>query len=103
MSKLFDPLGWLGPIVIRAKVLLQDLWLDRVDWDDPVPSHLEAKWTIFISELQDLEQLEIPRFIGRLPGSKFELHGFSDASERSFAASIYLVQRGLSIVLTHTG
>ena len=25
-AKLFDPLGWLAPFVIRAKILMQSLW-----------------------------------------------------------------------------
>ncbi|XP_046389327.1 uncharacterized protein LOC124158184 [Ischnura elegans] len=36
VAKLFDPLGWLSPVVIAAKILLQDLWLSGIDWDSPV-------------------------------------------------------------------
>ncbi|XP_024876575.1 uncharacterized protein LOC112457634 [Temnothorax curvispinosus] len=37
-ARLFDPLGWLAPVVIRAKILIQSAWLQRLNWDDPLPS-----------------------------------------------------------------
>ena len=40
VSKLFDPLGWLGSFLIRPKVLLQDLWLVQLDWEEPLPDHM---------------------------------------------------------------
>ncbi|KAL7307803.1 hypothetical protein TKK_0000125 [Trichogramma kaykai] len=31
VAKLFDPLGWLAPVIVTAKILLQDLWIEKVD------------------------------------------------------------------------
>ena len=36
ISQLFDPLGFLSPVVTRAKILMQSLWIDKLGWDDPV-------------------------------------------------------------------
>lgn len=33
-ARLYDPLGWLAPFVIRAKLEMQSLWLAKIDWDD---------------------------------------------------------------------
>ncbi|XP_073820218.1 uncharacterized protein [Musca autumnalis] len=30
IAKIFDPLGWLSPVVITAKIFMQQLWLDEV-------------------------------------------------------------------------
>jgi len=37
-SRVYDPLGILSPIAIRAKLLMQELWQQSVDWDDPLTS-----------------------------------------------------------------
>ncbi|XP_055623056.1 uncharacterized protein LOC129766513 [Toxorhynchites rutilus septentrionalis] len=34
MSRLFDPLGLLGPVVISARMFVQGLWAKRLDWDE---------------------------------------------------------------------
>ncbi|GIY16613.1 reverse transcriptase [Caerostris darwini] len=37
VEKIFDPLGLLGPIVTKAKIFLQKLWLIKQDWNDNLP------------------------------------------------------------------
>lgn len=37
VAKLFDPLGWLSPSIMLAKLVIQQLWIDALDWDDKVP------------------------------------------------------------------
>ena len=90
-AKLFDPFGWLSPVVIAAKILLQELWIRRLDWDDPVPTDLQNWWQTYCAELTNLETISIPRYIGQLKNStSCELHGFSDASTRAYSAVVYL-------------
>ncbi|XP_023247401.1 uncharacterized protein LOC111643561 [Copidosoma floridanum] len=35
-AKLFDPLGWLAPVIVTAKIMMQDLWINKFDWDVPI-------------------------------------------------------------------
>ncbi|XP_024879014.1 uncharacterized protein LOC112459228 [Temnothorax curvispinosus] len=90
-ARLFDPLGWLAPVIIKAKLLIQAAWLQRLDWDAPLAPPDAAAWTNLEEELPVLEQVRVPRWFG-LDGSEntVELHGFSDASERAYAAVVYL-------------
>ncbi|XP_077280506.1 uncharacterized protein LOC143907537 [Temnothorax americanus] len=100
-ARLFDPLGWLAPVVIRAKILIQSAWLQRLDWDDPLPAADADCWRLFLEELPLLSQLRVNRWLGSGDESALvELHGFADASERGYAAAVYLrITRGGSVAL----
>jgi len=94
VARLFDPAGWAAPVLIGAKVFLQDLWLAGLDWDEALPPTLQTRWLRFASSLSDLDRLSIPRWTGI--SSHLELHGFSDASERAYAAVVYVRGTGPS-------
>ncbi|KMQ82936.1 gag-pol protein, partial [Lasius niger] len=89
-ARLFDPLGWLAPVVVKAKVLIQSMWLQQLDWDEPVTSGDEKAWLRIQEELPVLGEMRVPRWLhtGRSDG-RVELHGFADASERAYAAAVY--------------
>ncbi|GFX76471.1 integrase catalytic domain-containing protein [Trichonephila clavipes] len=44
VGKIFDPLGLISPFTVRMKCLLQDLWKEEIQWDDPLPTHIEKEW-----------------------------------------------------------
>lgn len=90
ISQIFDPLGLIGPVTVRSKLLLQDLWRLKIDWDDPVPSDLQLKWTTFRDQLQHIIEISIPRHAFSQTYSRMELHGFGDASEVAYGACIYV-------------
>ncbi|XP_033229595.1 uncharacterized protein LOC117181137 [Belonocnema kinseyi] len=51
ISKLFDPLSLLGPVVVLAKILIQQLWKIQLTWDSPVPQDIQDFW-IKVAEIQ---------------------------------------------------
>ncbi|XP_018365039.1 PREDICTED: uncharacterized protein LOC108762506 [Trachymyrmex cornetzi] len=87
IARLYDPLGWAAPVVIVAKILLQELWLTQSDWDTPLPDELRQQWEAYYNNLKTLNGIRIPRWTGRRDNDvAFELHGFADASNRAYAA-----------------
>ncbi|XP_059223988.1 uncharacterized protein LOC131997292 [Stomoxys calcitrans] len=90
VAKLFDPAGWLAPIIVVAKILLQQLWMDGTDWDEEVKPHSLERWKDFISGFPDIETIKIPRWIQFAPESKVQIHGFCDASEKAYCACLYI-------------
>ena len=90
-ARLFDPIGFLQPIIINAKMMLQELWAQRVNWDDPIEQGLTAKWYEYKKQLQYVTQIKIPRWI-ELNGNdnNVEIHVFADASEAAYGAVAYL-------------
>ncbi|XP_029170330.1 uncharacterized protein LOC114940017 [Nylanderia fulva] len=89
-AKMFDPLGWLAPTTVLAKIFIQSTWLLGLDWDAPLPSDDERRWLRFQNELPALENVLVPRWLGGLTDSQLEIHGFADASERAYSAVLYL-------------
>lgn len=89
ISKLFDPLGWLTPITIKAKLLFQTVWTTVEGWDDIIPESLTKDWRKLQADMCLIEAFDIPRWVGNLTKS-FEIHGFCDASQKVFAAGIWI-------------
>ena len=90
VAQLFDPLGFLTPVVTRAKVLLQSLWIDRLGWDDDVSPQIARQWAEFRDDLSRLLAISIPRWFGASGHSAVEIHGFSDASQTAMGAVVFL-------------
>lgn len=89
IASIFDPCGWITPVSFKAKAFMQQLWLLKIGWDDPLPTPLADKWNGFLSDLPVLKDLLVPRRINA-GGKKVQLHGFCDASEAGYAAVLYL-------------
>ena len=93
IASLFDPLQFLALFTVRAKVLMQEIWMAGVDWDEELPENLKVKWEKWVSELPQLSNVAIPRCLHRAYPENIELHLFSDASNEAFALVAYLVCR----------
>jgi hypothetical protein len=91
ISTIFDPLGLVSPVIVKAKVILQQLWsIQNLGWDQQVPNDLRIAWVQLIHDLPNINQIQIPRNILRPNVKTIELHGFADASEKAYGAAIYL-------------
>ncbi|XP_076176659.1 uncharacterized protein LOC143151443 [Ptiloglossa arizonensis] len=90
IATLFDPLGLLGPIIIRAKILMQDLWKLKTDWDESVPMDIHSRWVAYCQELNLLREVSIARQVTSKGYVSLQLHGFCDASVQAYGACIYL-------------
>ena len=91
-AKVFDPLGCISLFTINRKALFQDLCVAKVAWDEPLEGDYLKQYKDLISRMGDLKEIQLKS--GLFPKgekvSKIELHAFSDASECSYAAVIYL-------------
>ncbi|KAJ0169226.1 hypothetical protein K1T71_015256 [Dendrolimus kikuchii] len=90
ISKIYDPLGWLSPLTIRAKLLFQNTWLNNsITWDGQLPDEIKEAWNQLNHDFQHLNTFEIPRYLGQK--QTYTLHAFCDASEKVYACAIYVV------------
>lgn len=90
IAQIYDPLGWVTPVVFFAKAIMQHLWTLGLQWDDPLPVDVSERWLTFIEELPFLEQIVLPRHLDTTNAIRIDLLGFSDASTLGYAASTYL-------------
>lgn len=90
VSQIYDPLGLLCPVVIVAKMLLQKLWLCKVQWEDPLPSDVVKLWEKFVNSLISLGDIKVPRHVLGTDPCRVELHIFTDASQCAYGACAYI-------------
>ncbi|XP_031329590.1 uncharacterized protein LOC116160515 [Photinus pyralis] len=89
-AQIYDPLGLVSPCTVAAKLILQQIWILKLDWDDNIPKNLYEKWYTLRSELILLNDLKVPRQVTCINPTKLEMHGFCDASTQAYAASVYI-------------
>ena len=41
-AKMFDPLGFLSPITIEAKILFQQVCISKIEWDQSLEEEMES-------------------------------------------------------------
>ena len=94
VSSLFDPLGFAAPVVLTAKLLLQDLCRRKFAWDEALPCEDERTWIRWLEDLQNLAQVTVPRCLIRsslrYSDLQMQLHHFSDASSVGYSTVSYL-------------
>lgn len=90
---IFDPLGFITPYVMKAKLLLQTLSRKRLGWDDPLEEADKARWKRWLDDLPKLQEIQVdrcfkPKEFGEV--KEVQLHLFSVASRQGYAAVAYL-------------
>ena len=91
IATLFDPIGFLAPFTIRAKMLLQDMWTAGLGWDDGLTEPLINLARAWFSELGNLKDIQVPRRLWNegMISDSMSLHTFVDASESAYGAVVY--------------
>lgn len=90
ISKFFDPLGLVGPILVQAKLLMQQVWLKNLNWDDVLPQTLNKQMVDFANSLISMACISVPRNINVQAQSEMELIGYADASNIAHGCCLYL-------------
>ena len=93
VSSIYDPSGFVAPVTLKGKQVLQQMCRDKLDWDSPVPESLRTQWEKWCRDVLTLEQLHIqccfkPENFGQIRAC--ELHHFSDASVEGYGQCSYL-------------
>ena len=92
ISSIYDPLGFIAPVVLVGKKILQDICHSN-SWDEPVDDATRSRWEKWRNKLCLLESLKVPRsfkpaVFGKIVSA--QLHCMSDASTCRYGQCSYL-------------
>ena len=93
VTRIFDLLGLLSPIVIQFKSFIQTLWVDNSSWDQPLNHNFTQQYNHLSGDLKSIEDIDTSRFFfHKNDPSKnpLQLHCFCDArSTTVYSAGFY--------------
>ena len=91
-SSLFDPLGFLAPFLLVARLLIQDLWRLGYEWDQVIEGKLLDLWNKWLEGVKLVPEIRINRryVLSEEAVHAIQLHVFCDASEAAYGAVAYL-------------
>ena len=93
VAAIYDPLGLFSPVTISGKLLLQTLWKEHQEWDEPLADIHLHQWHAIVDNLSTVSTTVLPRCIGLVCDSaevSHQLLCFTDASAIAYAAAVYL-------------
>jgi hypothetical protein len=91
IATVFDPLGFVSPVVVQAKILLQELWSRGYEWDKPVTDELANLIGNWFNRLSSLTNVRVPRSLCEPKTvASTEVATFVDASKEAYGAVAYL-------------
>jgi hypothetical protein len=93
ISSVFDPCGFFTPVTVRGKMLIQDIWKEGFDWDNPLPDVFRDRYAWLASDFARIGQIDIPRFHDQFltdPSVTHQVHVFCDASKSAYSCPVFL-------------
>ncbi|XP_072051190.1 uncharacterized protein [Amphiura filiformis] len=93
VSAIYDPLGFVSPVILPAKRILQSLCELQVSWDEPIPDLQRKQWDRWLNSIPQISAFTVPRCFVPVEFGKptsVQLHHFSDASEIGYGMVSYL-------------
>ncbi|UYV63025.1 hypothetical protein LAZ67_2002879 [Cordylochernes scorpioides] len=103
LALIYDLIGFLSPILIKPKILLQKAWTLKLAWDDELDRHYKDELSLWFDDLQLHKGMAIPRNFNSLmvPQKDWQIHTFFDASSEAYAAVVFLRTRVADKIEVH--
>ena len=96
VASIFDPLGYFAPTILQAKLFIQELWADKLEWDTEFQPESVNRWKQICEHLKAISSYYLPRYLGLIATNdlqvEYTLVCFCDASTKAYALTIYLHQ-----------
>ena len=95
-ASVFDNIGFVSPVLVRMKMLLQETCLLKLEWDTPWTENLSSVRFEIVEDLEKVVKIAIKQWYFNKEThvvEEYNLHSFSHASEKAYCSVIYLVHR----------
>ncbi len=60
---MYDPLGFISPLILPSKLLLQELCKRNIGWDNEMPQTLSRQWSEWLQDLNKVAMVKVDRCI----------------------------------------
>ncbi|VDK52238.1 unnamed protein product, partial [Cylicostephanus goldi] len=88
IASVYDPLGWMVPLMILPKIFQQELWRHNFAWDSALPSDYRETWNRMVENIDGFEKIAPRRLFD--DGKTMDLAVFADASTNAIATCAYV-------------
>ena len=92
ISSIYDLVGIISPLMLKPKLIIQELWRRNLAWDEQLPEDIKQRWIAWKRNIPSLAKIKIPRWYGFTVTDmvQLQLHVFSDASQCAYGAVVYI-------------
>jgi len=92
-ASIFDPLGLIAPVIIPARLFINELWTNKKSWDEEL-NHIEIeRWKQILGSLRESQNLSLPRFLGVDQSEPVTLIIFCDASPKAAVGCVAYIKQ----------
>lgn len=71
---IFDPIGIIAAVVLISKILLQNSWKLKLEWDEELPEEIQSEFDKWKSQVHILSlEFLVESFVTRLPPCMFSV------------------------------
>ena len=87
ISSIFDPLGLLVPFLLELKLIIQQLWKEKIELGNKIPEILNNRWITWKKLWEQQVVIKISRRYSFHDNNVngIELHVFADASSLAYS------------------
>ena len=61
IATIYDPMGFLQPVLVKFKILFQDVCRSNIEWDELIEGNLFSRWLNIVSSVRKMNEVIINR------------------------------------------
>ena len=83
-ASVYDLLGFVAPVILEEKLLLQDLCKHKANWDSVISKEVKVRRFRWLEKLPYLSEFRIPWCFTQVAAAGYEIHCFANAPSLAY-------------------